>query len=108
MSNVLELTQNKKALVDQQHYDHLNQYTWSYVAKGYAKRTVYDKETQKERTVLVHRYIYETFVGPIPSGYLITHANGDNLNNTVANLKLVSRKENAVNKKSVSDPVTDS
>ena len=96
MFRTLELTQNKKALVDEQYFDHLAEFNWSYVSTGYAKRTVYDKATQKERTVLLHRYIYETFVGEIPAGYLVTHINGDRLNNTLGNLKIVSRKENAL------------
>lgn len=45
----------------------------------------------------VHRIIYETFVGPIPSGMELDHEDTNKYNNRLDNLKLVTHKENCNN-----------
>ena len=42
----------------------------------------------------VHRVVYESFVGPIPSDMEIDHLDGNKANNNLNNLQLVSRVEN--------------
>lgn len=44
---------------------------------------------------LVHRAVYETFVGAIPDGLCINHKDGDKLNNNLSNLECVTYSENA-------------
>ena len=43
---------------------------------------------------LVHRIVYEAFVGPIPEGMQINHINEDKTDNRLENLNLMSPKEN--------------
>ena len=43
---------------------------------------------------LVHRIIYETFVGPIPDGMEIDHINAIRDDNRLENLRLVTHKDN--------------
>lgn len=43
---------------------------------------------------LVHRLVYETFLGPIPEGMEVNHINEDKTDNRLENLNLLSRTEN--------------
>jgi hypothetical protein len=67
------------------------------------QRTIYkDKDgylnvSSKIGTKLVHRIIYETFIGPIPPGYEIDHVDTHTDNNCLDNLRLVTHKENMNN-----------
>jgi hypothetical protein len=42
----------------------------------------------KRKTFILHRIIYETFVGEIPEGYLVCHLDCNKSNNKLSNLKL--------------------
>ena len=46
---------------------------------------------------LVHRVIWETFIGEIPEGYQIDHINTIRDDNRLENLRVVTRKENMNN-----------
>lgn len=46
-----------------------------------------------ERTKLLHRVIYETYVGPIPKGCHVHHKDHDRSNNTVENLVVMTCHE---------------
>lgn len=45
----------------------------------------------------VHRIVWEIHNGPVPAGYLVDHIDGNRMNNTVENLRLVTKAENARN-----------
>lgn len=49
------------------------------------------------RSVLVHRMVYELFVGQIPDGMQIDHIDGDRGNNAVDNLRVVTVAGNSHN-----------
>lgn len=51
----------------------------------------------KSRMYYCHRIIWELFNGPIPDGMQIDHIDMDRSNNTLSNLRLVSRKKNLRN-----------
>lgn len=51
----------------------------------------------KRTLILVHRLVYETFVGDIPQGYEIDHINTVSDDNRVENLRCVTSKENMNN-----------
>ena len=46
------------------------------------------------RRTLVHRRVYEEFIGPIPPKTDVDHINGDKTDNRVANLRLKTRSAN--------------
>lgn len=46
----------------------------------------------------LHRLVYETFVGPIPSGRNVCHNDGSRSNNSVANLRADTQKSNCADK----------
>lgn len=45
----------------------------------------------------LHRLIYENLVGEIPEGYVIDHINGNKLDNSINNLRIVKQAVNARN-----------
>jgi len=61
---------------------------------GYCGGTAKDRITGQRRAFLVHRIVWETFVGEIPEGLQINHKDGNKLNNHLSNLEVVTPKEN--------------
>ena len=41
----------------------------------------------------IHILVYETFIGPIPKGYMVHHKDHDKFNNCVDNLEIMTAKE---------------
>lgn len=54
--------------------------------------TLYKNHIAKQK--LVHRLVYETFVGEIPDGMQVNHLDEDVKNNRLENLNLMTCKEN--------------
>ena len=50
---------------------------------------------------LVHRLVFEAFVGPIADGFEIDHIDRDRKNNSLSNLRMVTHKQNCYNNASV-------
>jgi len=50
-----------------------------------------------KRWVLYSRYVWEKERGPVPSGYVVTYADGDPLNCDIANLRCVTKEEHGYN-----------
>lgn len=70
-----------------------NTYTYGTINNnGYLRATFFVKGKQEFR--MVHRLVYETFVGNIPEGFEINHKDENKKNNSIFNLELVSHKEN--------------
>lgn len=82
----IELTQNKYAWVDDEDFDEINRYKWSYHSRGYAVRTY------KRKAILMHRQIMNA-----PDGVDVDHINRDKLDNGRTNLRLCSRSDNRYN-----------
>ena len=60
--------------------------------QGYHQVTLY--KDKKANQLLVHRLMWETFVGSIPKGMTIDHIDQDHKNNQLQNLQLMSRSDN--------------
>lgn len=48
----------------------------------------------RQRHILVHRMVVETFIGAIPAGMEVNHKDGDKTNNRVGNLEVVTPRQN--------------
>lgn len=94
MFRLIPLTQGQSAIVDDQDFEFLSQWKW------YAHKrpcTFYAERTQtvcgKKVKFWMHRLIMAT-----PDGMFVDHIDGNGLNNTRANLRNVTHKQNMVNR----------
>jgi hypothetical protein len=93
----ISLSKGKFALVDDEDFERVSQFKWTYTAPGYAYRQTYHKGI-RERFYL-HRFIMEAN----ESANVVDHINGNKLDNRKANLRLCTHKENIQNSKLPSD-----
>jgi len=89
MTKSIPLSQGKFALVDDDMFDYLMQWKWSY-RHGYAYRK---KGMPSRDNIHMHRVIMNT-----PDGMQTDHINGDGLDNRRANLRICTDVENKRNK----------
>ena len=62
---------------------------------GYLYANIYWGKTKAHRSSLrVHRVVYQTFVGPIPDGWVIDHINGNKSDNRLENLQCITQSDN--------------
>lgn len=66
-----------------------------YVSGGYIRYGI--MKNHKHYGVLVHRLVWETFMGEIPNGMVIDHINTIRDDNRLDNLRCVTQKENCNN-----------
>lgn len=95
----IQLTKGLSALVDDADYENFNKFNWCAHKSGqkfYAVRRV--KIDGKSREIYLHREIMEA-----PSGMYIDHINGDGLDCRRANMRLVTKSQNAMNRRLRSD-----
>jgi hypothetical protein len=60
---------------------------------GYLRVSLSTRESRNPRKMLVHRMVYEAFVGPIPPGSTVNHCNGRKTDNRPENLGLATMSE---------------
>lgn len=96
MVKEIPLTQGKVALVDDDDFEHLNQFKW-YALKDkntyYARRNISNGDGT-QTTISMHREI----LGTIPTGLQTDHIDGNGLNNQKSNLRVVTTRENSQNR----------
>lgn len=75
--------------------------TTSHDAKGYRYFKI--KNNGVPKIFRIHRCVYEAFVGMIPENMEIDHIDRDTSNNSLSNLRIVTRRENSNNRKSTKE-----
>lgn len=91
----IPLTNGQNAIVDDEDYDALIGYRWSF-ANGYARRTIYARgqgRIRKGASEIMHRVIMNA-----PRGMEVDHINRNRLDNRRCNLRLVTHTQNAWNR----------
>lgn len=88
----LELTQGKKTLICDCHYDLVKDYKWCF-STGYAARGVWNTSTKKTDKLFMHRLLTNA-----KKGQIIDHVNQNKLDNRCQNLRFVTYFENNQNK----------
>lgn len=79
----------KLAIVDEDIFDEVNRYSWSY-SHGYAHNG--------KMNIRLHRFIWNLKVGEIPEELEIEHIDRNPLNCQISNLRLATHAENMRNK----------
>jgi len=54
---------------------------------------VYDRRIKRSRKISLHRFVWESNNGPIPSGNIIHHIDGNPLNNDISNLAAIPERD---------------
>lgn len=94
----IPLTQGKVAIVDDEHYEYLNQWKWRVTKHGdgfHAARNVCWNLNGKprQRSVKMHRVIAGI------SGFEVDHINHNTLDNRSENLRVATRSQNMMNRR---------
>lgn len=98
MMRTIPLTQGLCAIVDDEHYDYLNQWKWRALNKNgnfYAARNVNWNLNgkSKQRSTMMHRVIAGI------TGFEVDHVNHDTLDNRSENLRVATRSQNMMNRR---------
>ncbi len=96
----IPLTQGKVAVVDDEDYDWLIEWKWSYA--DYPNCGAFRNQLKGESediSLKMHRAIWERHNGPIPEDLLINFIDGNGLNNKKQNLRLATWSQSQWNQK---------
>ena len=92
MSLPITLTKGFVAYVSARDYKRVSQYKWqahvNEYKKWYAKRK-FNQPDGTRKTIFMHRFILDA-----PDGMHVDHNDGDGLNNTRSNIKVMTAQEN--------------
>ena len=86
---MIPLSQGKFAKVDEDDFERVNQYKWSYI-NGYAQRAKY-RQDGKRRLYGLHRFVMGL---SMESDLMVDHINGDKLDNRKVNLRICTKGQN--------------
>jgi hypothetical protein len=89
----IQLSRDAVAIVDDEDFDKLNQFKWSFDGR-YASR----HQRNSSKTIRMHNDIMNT-----PKGMEVDHINGNPLDNRKSNLRICSHSQNMMNCKIRSD-----
>lgn len=99
MAQTVELSNGYTAIVDDEDFERVSRYKWSYKpvsGKGYAARKAYyggGRKNPIRETIQLHRFI----MGANDRKVVVDHINGDGLDNRRSNLRLCTQAENMRN-----------
>ena len=84
----IKLSKNKRAIVDDEDFDLVNQFKWCCNTENYAMRSSKDGNSR-----WMHRLIINT-----PKGKQTDHINGNRLDNRKSNLRICTHQQNNFNR----------
>jgi hypothetical protein len=96
-TRIIPLSKGKFALVDDDVFNIVNKYKWTYTEPGYAYRHDYSSGIRKR--IYMHRFILDIQ----DTKKVVDHINGNKLDNTKINLRVCTHKENIRNSGLYSD-----
>lgn len=89
---IIYISNNKQTIVDDEDYENLNKYRWTYHPGGYAYR--HKSINGKITKIYLHRFIFG-----ITNKMHIDHIDGNGLNNQKLNLRICTNQQNSCNQK---------
>ena len=98
MSKIINLTQGKSAIVDDEDYENLVVHKWHCTSKGYAARNIPTGEQGKQTLVRMHRQIMNA-----APDMEVDHWNLNKLDNRRLNLRICTFSENQRNRGKLSN-----
>jgi hypothetical protein len=90
----IELSNGEKALIDEEDYIFLSEFTWTKTKFGYASTI---KQIKNKKYCL---YMHQLVLGKAPKGFVIDHINRNRLDNRRKNLRYVTITQNSMNRTS--------
>lgn len=87
--HIIQTAKGQNVYIDPEDVEELSKYSWSIGIDGYAQAKIDGK------MVRLHEFLLGKFRGP---GLVIDHINRDPLNNRKENLRIVSKRQNALNR----------
>lgn len=97
MTTVIPLTKGYQAIVDDEDAERVLRHKWCALTGKHAKTIYAFTNVRRGTTALMHRLILDA-----PAGRLIDHIDGNGLNNTRANLRFVTQRQNLANQRKAS------
>jgi hypothetical protein len=95
MAKEIKLTNSKVALVDDEDYENVMRFRWYSLFDYNRYRAI---RTDSQRTIYLHRFILGlTFFDK----KIVDHINGDGLDNRRENLRIVTHRQNILNRKRI-------
>ena len=89
----IPITKGHVAIIDDDDYERVSQYSWCYHSNGYAARGYW-----KDKKLVVEK-MHQLIMGRAPIGMEIDHINGNRLDNRRCNLRFVTHQQNIFNTK---------
>ncbi len=89
----IPITKGGRALIDDEDFDIISPFRWSYHGDGYAARGYH------ENGKLIILKMHQAILGRQPKGFVIDHINGNKLDNRRCNLRVVTQQQNSFNSK---------
>jgi hypothetical protein len=89
----LTLTKGHVAIVDDEDFERLSKYKWTYLPPGYARRN--SKANGENRSIALHREV----LGITDPAIKVDHINRNGLDNRRANLRVCTNQQNCRNQR---------
>lgn len=96
---IITLTNGKEVMIDDGDYEIASKYKWYYLILSNGKNEYVRTRLPNPRTVSKWFYLHQLLLGTIGTSQTIDHKDGNGLNNTRANLSIVSISDNSKNRR---------
>lgn len=93
----IKLSKGEYTLVDDEDFEYLNQWKWSLLESRGAKYAMRNDYSNGVKSIKMHRLIMNL---NSDNKELVDHIDNDGLNNQKVNLRLATRRQNSLNRKS--------
>jgi hypothetical protein len=89
---IMYINNGMECIVDDDYWHDLSQYKWNCYMNENGKIYSYPSSSVNGKTTKLHQYIYEKYIGEIPSNLTVDHVNSKNiLDVRIQNLRLADR-----------------
>lgn len=92
MAKAIPISGGKVALVDDSDYEYLSKFWWT--VRNICGRSYAHRRVSKSRLIYMHRVIMG-----LDHGGIVDHINGDGLDNRRGNLRIVTQRQNVINRR---------